>query len=286
MASNATVLRLRRRLKEEEHELAQLQKRLESRTKEQAKQNDALEADQETLSASGISKRYVSAVASDPDRKKGGKDDSVPVVSGKVSSLLSRWNEGISEVVEKKERASVRGDVREAQRRFSKKDGKGIKVKKLGGRVEGDLYVEDDEEVPSWAKNQTKRVLKKSNPKSTTRGVDVEQLQDEIQDTGINENRSRTRADIKSSSKNVSSLLARWNKTEKNEEDLSKDLKNMNIDEKTKGSGRKAQSLSAGDPNEPKDPRELALYLQKKIEKVEAQIVEVKRELREADGAR
>eukprot|EP00172_Hildenbrandia_rubra_P000156 Plantae.Rhodophyta-Hildenbrandia_rubra.ctg10696.p1 GENE.Plantae.Rhodophyta-Hildenbrandia_rubra.ctg10696~~Plantae.Rhodophyta-Hildenbrandia_rubra.ctg10696.p1 ORF type:complete len:288 (-),score=81.79 Plantae.Rhodophyta-Hildenbrandia_rubra.ctg10696:773-1636(-) len=286
MASDFTIIRLRRRLKEKQQDLAQLQKRIESREETvaasvvQNKNADEKQREEPIESASGVAKRFVSAVAEGKAKKSTGSE-APAVSSGKVSSLLSKWNTGISGVVEKKETAFIRGDVREAQRRFSKKDGRGIVVKKLGGTVESDMLVEDDEDIPSWAKNQTKRVLRKSNPKSTTRGVDVGRLQEEIQDTGVDDY-GDGRTEMVPKSNKVSSVLVRWGKAadeeeKAKEEKLSKDMKGLNL-----GNGK---ALADGEEGEPTNPKELITFLEGKIQKVEKDIVDAKRKLRGLEQA-
>ena len=174
-------------------------------------------------SVSLASRRYEEAIKSSADALHS-KRQSAPVVlpterSAAVSSLLSRWNAGIEKQVEKT-KVDVAGNVRGAQKTFSKKDDVSVlpalanpaarPLARMSAPAE--IVVEDEESLPSWAVNQRKKVLKKENARSSIRNVDIGGLKGDIVQRGARDVDTEGVKEEVSVGGNVARALAMWGK--------------------------------------------------------------------------
>ena len=264
-------------------------------------------------SISDIQKRYLSAVA---DLETKGADVPKPAVRSTadgVSNLASRWNKGIDGKQVEKTKVDVRGDVNNARKSFTAKDvptlvtaaaAKGeVKKKVDGGPAE--IEVEDGSEVPSWAKNQRKMVIRKENARSSIRDVDVKELQGTVLEQGSRDGSEAERTKVEvTGGGNVKAALAMWGKTA--DEDAQLLAKRKEEEEKRKVAEARARkereeerkkraleaavaklsTLSLSDMREePTDEIELIAFLERKIALIEKEIGSAEDELAKLEAS-
>lgn len=178
-------------------------------------------------SISDIQKRYLSAVA-DLDVK---KTETKITPSGEgVSKLTSRFNQGLANpaLAKKKSAADqvISGEnISRAKKQFSKTDSINSHLPNASAIIKSpsshhddqpaELLVEDDDGLPSWAKNQQKLMIRKENARSSIRDVDINELQDNVKKS------TADMAKVTNSEEgtepvargNVKAALAMWGKT-------------------------------------------------------------------------
>jgi hypothetical protein len=220
MGDLAKVDKLRRRLARREEVLALLRKRI------QAARSGAHSSGRPLSSVGDISRRFMNAAAESEARVEETRSFSgIQHSNGGVSSLLSKWNKGFEEKVVEKERIHVRGDVRGAKDLFSKADSSLAKdlardAAKARRRVNGtqdngygnnhheEVVVDDD--VPAWAINQSKRVVKRESARGATQGVDLRETSNNFSQTGVADVDTSSVREKVSTRGNVSGVLAMW----------------------------------------------------------------------------
>lgn len=190
-----TIDALRDRLAVREAELTKVYARLKA-----AKDTAARPPVKASISA--IQKRYLSAVA-DLETKRSA--EAAAAVAGKqiggdggggVSKLASRFNKGFNigitgtkkldiiiddgHVIETRQAFANNTNLQQQLQKNQKK-----KKKKADDNMDNiqqptELLVEDDDGLPSWAKNQAKLMIRKENARSSIRDVDVGEIKDEM----------------------------------------------------------------------------------------------------------
>lgn len=289
---------LREKLHTREHELKVLREKVE-RARQAASRPGA-------KSISAIQQRYMAAVA---ELEKKEKEIPKPVVNSStagVSTLASKWNNGISGAEVRKTRVDVRGDVRGTQKNFKAADlpkfttatpAPPKKPKKDSGPAE--LLVEDEEAgLPSWAVNQSKKVIRKENARSSVRDVDVKELQGSVL-TNAARDGSEAKSEAVETRGNVKAALAMWGKTadednlllkkKKEDEERRKASETLKRKEREKEEQERAakaaiesfanMTLASLPSQEPTKEVELVAYLERKIALVEKEIEAAEEEL-------
>lgn len=276
---------LRDRLATREAELKKLRARLKA-----AKETAARPPVKSTIS--DIQKRYLSAVAELETKRSESAESFVRSSSDAVSTLANRFNKGIDGKKINRSNVSVRGDVNTAKKTFLKVDS----TRSDGGSKRvlepqpAELLVEDDDGLPSWAKNQQKRMIRKENARSSIRDVDVRELQGTVLEKGSRDG-SEDKEDTVVPRGNVKAALAMWGKTAdedarllamKKEEEERKAaeqarLKKQREEEERRTAIRKAiekfAQMSLADlTDEPENEIELRAFLERKIDLVEKEI--------------
>lgn len=298
-----TIPVLRQHLSQREAELASLQARLKT-AKEAAKQSSSAPV---TPSISDIQKRYLSAVA-DLDSKRSSAQPIVTTPSDAVSSLANRWNKGIDGKKITRSSVTERGDVTTAKKNFSNLDvpkavasptanSTAPPKKKREENQPAELLVEDDDGLPSWAKNQRKLVIRKENARSSIRDVDVRELQGSVLEQASRDG-SEVKGEKLEAKGNVKAALAMWGKTaeddakliaQKKEEEEKKKLENARLQQEREEQQRKQAIQLAVEKfanmsltqlgKEPDSDVELTAFLERKIHLVEKEIHKVEIEI-------
>lgn len=293
-----SVNALRDRLHAREYSLKSLRKKVQD-----AKEAVARPAVKSTIS--DIQKRYLSAVAELETKEKELPKPSLRPMSAPVSSLASRWNEGISGKEVQKTRVDVRGDVRGTQQNFKARDVPNVstvdapKAKTPIDPGPAELIVEDEDAgLPSWAVNQKKKVIKKENARSSVRDVDVRELQGSVLESGARDG-SEIRGEAVQAKGNVKAALAMWGKTAEEdalllkkkkeeeegrraeEERLRKEKVAEEHNRAIKAAAVKFAKMQLADMprEEPQEEIELIAYLERKITLVEKDIAAAEAEL-------
>lgn len=176
-----------------------------------------------------------------------GRDDkrtSTPVLptqrSGNMSSLLSKWNKGI-EMEVSKTKVDCNADVRGAQKNFDGRDAPKPLPKQapvvrpastpIRPAEAAELLVEEEGSVPSWARNQEKKIIRKENARSSTRGVNLGQTKGNILDAQKREFANNSVKDEPRVGGNVAAKLAMWGKAADEE---AKSLEKKNVVEEVR----------------------------------------------------
>lgn len=276
---------LRDRLATREAELKKLRARLKA-----AKEAAARPPVKSTIS--DIQKRYLSAVAELETKRSESNEPLVRSSSDAVSTLANRFNKGIDEKKINRSNISVRGDVSLTKKSFSKADSTRSDgaSKRVFEPQPAELLVEDDDGLPSWAKNQQKRMIRKENARSSIRDVDVRELQGSVLEKASRDG-SEDKEETVVPRGNVKAALAMWGKTAdedarllamKKEEEERKAaeqarLKKQREEEERRTAIRKAiekfAQMSLADlTDEPENEIELRAFLERKIDLVEKEI--------------
>lgn len=288
---------LRDRLAERESELKKLRARLKA-----AKEAAARPPVKSTIS--DIQKRYLSAVADLETKRSDAANPVIRASSDAVSTLASRFNQGIDDKKVERSRVSVRGDVTSAKKTFLKTDTShfGSKSETASKRSSepqpAELFVEDDDGLPSWAKNQQKRMIRKENARSSIRDVDVRELQGSVLESASHDGSGSKEETNVVPRGNVKAALAMWGKTAdedarliamKKEEEERKAaeqarLKKQREEEERRTAIRKAvekfSKMSLSDlKQEPENEIELSAFLERKIVLVDKEIRQTEEEL-------
>lgn len=313
----ATVERLRARLSRRKESLYLLRKRIA------AARESGLSASRPLSSVGDISRRFMNAAAESEARgeRKG------PVVvqreGGGVGSLLSKWNQGFEMKEAEKERVSVRGNVGRAKDMFSKQDTRleddvgrmkrQARGKAMSGGGNGGFIAVEEDDVPSWAINQSARVVVKEDPTARTGGVNVNATRNnvmnrgsaEIDTSGVRESAPRG---------NVGGVLAMWDKKADDQEareraealraetmrSIRADFGARSSTSRTSGSietvpepepveleevqSEESFEDSDEEEEEPTDIRELVVYLEDKVERTEKKIARAEQEMEQLEA--
>lgn len=281
---------LRTHLASREAHLAKLRQRLKAAKEAAARPVQATISD--------IQRRYLSAVA-DLETKRAESPAPIIRADSAVSSLTKRWNKGIDGVKIERSRINVRGDVTTGRKNFSKVDllSKSSRSSELMEPQPAELLVEDDSDVPSWAKNQRKLVIRKENARSSIRDIDVRELQGTVLEQA-NRPLSDSQDQTVIPAGNVKAALAMWGKTadqdakilaEKKKEEELKEAERLRLQKQREEEERlaairnaveKFAKLSLADlKDEPKNDVELTAFLERKIVLVEKEISDTEEEL-------
>jgi hypothetical protein len=320
----ARVDKLRRRLARREEVLGLLRKRIE------AARGGAHHAGRPLSSVGDISRRFMNAAAESEARVEETRSfTGIQHSNGGVSSLLSKWNKGFDEKKIERERINVRGDVRSTKDMFNKADSSLAKdlakdAAKARRRVDSEtryngrghheeLVVDDD--VPSWAINQSKRVVKRESARGATQGVDLRETANSFLQMGVADVDTSNVRETVSARGNVSGVLAMWH--QKSDEQEARERETLLREEtmrKLKESMQSRAPLSSDrvrstdtdstdnlssqaiteldsepeaetdiDEDEPTDIRDLIEYLERKCVKVEKEIDQAEEELHKLD---
>lgn len=313
----ASVESLRARLQRRREVLAILRKRIA------AARSGAASRGRPLSSVGDISKKFMNAAADSEERVRMhrssyGSDQDIPK-PGNVSSLLSKWNQGFQMKEAEREKIDVRGNVKSAKGAFSNPNGSLDEDRKrttLAARRKasremphGDFHVEDDD-IPAWAINQSKRVVVKENPRSSTGSVDLDKTKGSIfenssADVDVSAFRERNvqRADVRG-------VIAMWGqkaddqaareRTDQLREDTMRNLREQMKNRTKPPSPEKMQppspplaveedpiteidDLSSDEEDEPTDIRDLIVYLQKRCERVDKKIETAEEEIHKID---
>lgn len=209
---------------------------------------------------------------------------------------------------------NVRGDVSAAKKRFSLDDfpkagttgtttgttagtTTGTTPKKIADPGPAELLVEDDSDVPSWARNQKKVLLKKENARSSVRHVDLTQIRGSVMTPSSRDGAEAAPKEVVVGG-TVKAALAMWGKNAEEDakvlamktveqekkkteqEKLRKEREEKDRKRKTMVAIAKFANLSLDNiGDEPKDEIELLAYLERKIYLIEKQIKEAEAEL-------
>lgn len=265
-------------------------------------------------SVGDISRRFMNAAAESEARGSSRR----PVVTGGdgVGSLLSKWNKGFEMKEAEKERVTVRGDVRGATSKFSKvntslaSDVRAAKLESGRQPADGTISVEDDD-VPSWAINQSKRVIKKENAKALTGNVNIDRVRGDVMNQSGEIDVSGFREKPKGG--NVGGAIAMWGQKADDQEAKEREenmrlqtMRSLRSDfEKRQSADSVPESVeeqpvaaevepeydpldmvfddSDDEEEEPTDIRLLVDYLERKCERVEIKIDAAENELEKID---
>jgi hypothetical protein len=303
----ALVEQLRARLARRTESLVLLRRRIEAA-------RSGVSTDRPLSSVNDISRRFMNAAAESEARG----HTTRPVVTGGagVGSLLSKWNEGFAMKEAERERVHVRGDVRGATDKFSKADSSlaadvMAAKRSAAGRVAGggrDVIAVEDDDVPSWAINQTRRVIHKENAKAKTGNVNIDVAKGSISSRGSAEvDTSGVREEVRAG--NVGGVIAMWGQKaedhqakEREEQMRVATMKSLRSDFEKRTSREEpapepveeiveepvaAEELiymdSDDDEEEPTDIRELVEYLERKCERVQKKINFAEHEVEKID---
>ncbi|CAN8062833.1 unnamed protein product [Agarophyton chilense] len=258
---------------------------------------------------SSIQQRYLSAIADLEDKEKELPKAHVRSTANAVSSLASRWNQGIDERKVEKTKVHVRGDITAAKKNFAYSDAPS--ATKAGARASSgaadsgpsEIVVEDGSDIPSWAKNQRKLVIKKENARSSVR-VDVKELQGSVLMNAARDGSEAERTTKVEHAGNVKAALAMWGKTaeedakilakKKQEEERERVLqeklrKEREAEELARAYNAAVQEFAkmtlADMDDEPSKEIELIAFLERKITLVEQEIKKLEGELAELEAA-
>ncbi|PXF42356.1 hypothetical protein BWQ96_07876 [Gracilariopsis chorda] len=294
-----SVEALRDKLSEREAKLDGLRAKLKA-----AKERAARPKPKSTISS--IQQRYLSAIAESEDKEV--HKPQIRASTNAVSSLASRWNQGIEERKVEKTRVSVRGNVSGAKKNFVHNDAHvvGKSVAKLVADVDrgpAEIEVEDDSHIPSWAKNQQKLVIKKENARSSVR-VDVKELQGSVLMNAARDGSEAERTNKVEHVGNVKAALAMWGKTadedakvlakKKEEEERQRRLdeklrKEREAEERArviKAAVEKFAQMQLSDmTDEPSQELEIIPFLERKITLVEKEIKKVEDEIAQVEAS-
>lgn len=265
---------------------------------------------------SDIQRRYLSAVA-DLETKRS-TTTATPIVRSTndgVSSLASKWNKGMDGKKVERSNVEVRGDVSSARKTFAAADVP--RVNPSSGTSDdtktdsststkpqpAQLLVEDDDGLPSWAKNQRKLVIRKENARSSIRDVDVRELQGSVM-TAPDRNEENVKSEKIEARGNVKAALAMWGKTadedakllvkKKEEEERQRTMRaKMRKDreeEERKHALRKAMEKFADMrlvdmKDEPENDVDLMAFLERKIALIDEEISSVEDELEKLEAS-
>lgn len=305
----AAVSDLRARLTRRQESLALLRRRIEAARSGEHRNGRPLS------SVGDISRRFMNAAAESESRGMSSR----PVITGGdgVGSLLSKWNKGFEMKEAEKERVTVRGDVRGASNKFSKAnsslsaDVRAAKRDASRQPSDGMISVEDDD-VPSWAINQSKRVIQKENAKALTGNVNVDRTKGSVMNQSGEIDVSGFREKPKGG--NVGGAIAMWGQKAEDQEakeregairlqtmrSLRNDFENRQSRESAEPEPVEEQPVAAEveqDPNptdfvfedsddeedEPDDVRLLVDYLERKCQRVQMKIDAAEVEMEKID---
>lgn len=203
------------------------------------------------------------------------KRASTPVLpterSGAMASLLSKWNKGI-EMEVTKTKIDCHGDVRGTQKNFDGRDVPKAAPKPSAAQTRpastpmrpaeaAELLVEEEGSVPSWARNQAKKVIRKENARSSTRGVDLGKSKGDILAAQREADAPTANKEAPKAGGNVAAALAMWGKAA-DEEAKSLEKKNV-VEEARREEARKNKER------------------EEELEKARAEMEKVEREKRE-----
>ncbi|KAI0567278.1 hypothetical protein FGB62_3g08 [Gracilaria domingensis] len=254
---------------------------------------------------SNIQQRYLSAIAELEDKPVPKPEPRAS--SNAVSSLASRWNQGIERKVQKTT-VSVRGDVSAAKKNFAHSDVPSIAsaAARRPSSVDhgpAEFEVEDGSDIPSWAKNQRKLVIKKENARSSVH-VDVREIRGSVLMNAARDGSEAERTNKVEHVGNVKAALAMWGKTadedakllakkkeeEERERALQEKLRKEREAEELANAYKHAveafATMTLADMNdEPSKEVQLIAFLERKIVLVEQEIKKLEDELAELEAA-
>lgn len=265
-------------------------------------------------SVNDISRRFMNAAAESEARGNSRR----PVVTGGngVGTLLSKWNEGFAMKEAQKERITVRGDVRKAADKFSQVDSSLAADVRAAKReasrrseTSSDCIDAEDDDVPGWAINQTKRVIRKENARALTGSVNIDQVRGNVMNRGSAEiDTSGFRETPKSG--NVGGAIAMWGQMAEDQEAKEREermrletMKSLRSDfEKRTSRDTEPEPEvelieeiveedtydqlafeDSDEEEEPTDVRELVHFLERKVERVEMKIDAAEHEMEKID---
>jgi hypothetical protein len=311
-ADLALVEDLRARLTRRQESLVLLRRRIE------AARSGVHKSGRPLSSVNDISRRFMNAAAESEARGMSRR----PVVTGGggVGSLLSKWNEGFAMKEAQKERVTVRGDVRSATNKFSQADtslAADVRAMKHNARGRSsmgsgsDVIEIEEDDVPGWAINQTKRVIQKENARAKTSGFNIEQMRGNVLNRGSAEiDTSGFREQPQSG--NVGGAIAMWGRIADDQEAKEREERIRNETMRKMQSEFQKRNAAEVEPEpepqpleevveevdtyerldfedsddeeeEPADIRELIAYLERKCERVELKIDAAEHEMEKID---
>lgn len=314
----AMVESLRARLQRRREVLAILRKRIT------AARSGAVARGRPLSSVGDISRRFMNAAAESEDRVRThrssyGDGNDVPK-AGNVSSLLSKWNQGFQMKEAQREKVDIRGNVTGAKSTFSKPDtslDKDLQNAAMNARRKasregsrGELVVED-EDVPAWAVNQSKRVIRKENPRDSTGSVDLDRTKGSIFENGKNDVDTSAFRERDIRRGDVSNVIAMWGQKaddqaarERTEQLRLETMRSLRDQVKNRSKPvvpeqkyappapppvieddaiTEIDEESSDDDDEPTDIRDLITYLQARCERVDQKIESAEDELHKFD---
>ena len=204
----------------------------------------------------------------------------------------------------------VKADIDGAKKNFAAKDAPKLASKSSSSASKkpeqnqpDQFLVEDGSEVPSWARNQQKLVIKKENARSSVRDVDVRDIQGSVLESAARDGTETERTKVNVGG-NVKAALAMWGKTadedakelarkkeeEKKRAEAAEMAKKEQEAEKQKRAVRAASAkfdkLQLSDlTSEPEDELELIAFLERKIALVEKDIKAAEDELHKLESS-